>query len=281
MLGMWAESNPELKRGKKMKTLKHLAFCLVILAWIHPGPAHGDTANREAFSPILASAGKTVPADSAQAEFDGNDELFDEAPVPEPDPLALWNLAVYYFNDTFYFGVTKPVVSAYRALFPKPIRTGVRNFFYNIAGPGRMINCLLQGKGQAAEAEFIRFCMNTTVGVLGFGNPAGKFKTLNPPAEDLGQSLGVFGFGEGVFIMWPVLGPSTFRDSIGMVGDWFLHPVTYIDPTETAMAITAYETVNDTSFRIGDYESLKEAAIEPYEALKDAYIQYRRKKVTE
>ncbi len=76
-----------------------------------------------------------------------------------------------------------------------------------------------------------------------------------------------------------MLGPSTLRDSVGMVGDRFLNPITYVKPVEASVAIWSYDKINETSLHIGDYESIKEAAIEPYEAFRDAYIQYRKNKV--
>jgi phospholipid-binding lipoprotein MlaA len=144
-----------------------------------------------------------------------------------------------------------------------------------------MVNCILQGKGRAASAELTRFLINSTVGVLGFGNPAKRWSELSPKAEDLGQTLATYGIGDGFYIVWPILGPSTLRDSVGRVGDWFLNPVSYVHPTEAYLGIRATETVNETSFRIGDYESLKEAAIDPYVAFRNAYIQHRKKKVKE
>ncbi|GAJ08020.1 unnamed protein product, partial [marine sediment metagenome] len=119
------------------------------------------------------------------------------------------------------------------------------------------------------------------VGVLGFGDPAERWDELNTSEEDLGQTLGTYGIGHGFYIVWPFLGPSTLRDSIGMIGDSFLDPVSYVSPTEAYLEVRATETVNKTSFQIGDYESLKEAAIDPYVALRDAYIQNRKKKVEE
>jgi phospholipid-binding lipoprotein MlaA len=104
---------------------------------------------------------------------------------------------------------------------------------------------------------------------------------LKPRDEDLGQTFATYGIGDGFYIVWPILGPSTLRDSVGMVGDWFLNPVSYVHPIEAYLGIRATETVNDTSFRIGDYESLKEAAIDPYVAFRNAYIQYRKRKVEE
>ena len=173
---------------------------------------------------------KAAAADQFAEEF-WDEEAFGEAFLPpEPPLMATLNRLMFHFNDTFYFGVMKPVAGAYEALVPLALRKGFGNFFRNLGGPIRFLNALLQGKGEVAEAELVRFAMNTTVGAAGFGNPAGRFEHLNPPAEDLGQTLGVYGFGEGVFLIWPVLGPSTLRDSVGMVGDGMLHPLSVSRP---------------------------------------------------
>jgi len=272
-----------------MKKIKQLIWMLAMVALICSGCAHGNRTNSEAET-VSPAAREISQPDASNAISEAEDEDFEEEDeeglsdteeVPEPDPLHLWNLTWFHFNDTFYFAVLKPVASAYGALFPIQVRKGIKNFFHNISGPKRFISCLLQGKGAAAESEFVRFFMNTTVGVLGFGNPANRFDHLNPPEEDLGQTLGAYGLKEGVFIVWPLLGPSSLRDTVGFAADSFLSPATYLDSTETRVGIRALELVNDTSFRIGDYEALKEAAIDPYESIRDAYIQYRRKMVLE
>lgn len=195
------------------------------------------------------------------------------------DPLEPYNRAVFQFNDKLYFWVIKPVAKGYRAVTPAIVRSGVKNFFTNLAFPARLINSALQGKGQAAEAECARFLYNSTVGVLGFGNPAKKHPQLNPDAEDLGQTLAVYSIGNGFYIVWPILGSSTLRDSLGIAGDWFLDPVFWIEPLEASLALGGYRRLNDASFRIGDYEDLKKAAIDPYEALRNAYIQFRESKI--
>jgi len=221
---------------------------------------------------------KENSSDESLAFFD---EDTNEEAVHIADPLSPWNRAMFHFNDKLYFWLLKPISRGYKAVIPTPVRSGVKNFFHNITMPIRMVSCLLQGKGRAASAELSRFLINSTVGVLGFGNPAKRWPELNPGEEDLGQTLGRYGIGNGFYIVWPFFGPSTIRDSVGMVGDWFLNPVSYVDSTEANLEIMAVETVNETSFKIGDYESLKEAAIDPYVALRNAYIQHRKKKVEE
>jgi len=277
--------------------LKHLLFILLLLAFSFVGCAHRngaipcptslDTAYHYSQQTTVFASNQTTSKHS-EVEEDSSDEslaFFDEDTKEEvvhvADPLSPWNRAMFHFNDKLYFWLLKPLSRGYRAVIPTPVRSGVKNFFHNITMPIRMVSCLLQGKGRAASAELSRFLINSTVGVLGFGNPAKRWPELSPSEEDLGQTLGSYGIGSGFYIVWPILGPSTIRDSVGMVGEWFLDPVSYVHPTEAYLEIWTLDKVNETSFRIGDYESLKEAAIDPYVAFRNAYIQYRKKKVEE
>jgi phospholipid-binding lipoprotein MlaA len=132
-----------------------------------------------------------------------------------------------------------------------------------------------------AASEMCRFVYDTTFGILGFWDPAKDYPHLNPPEEDFGQTLGLFGVGNGIYLVLPFLGPSTLRDTVGLGGDSLLTPMTYIDPAVLAWSLKAEESVNDLSFRIGQYEEMKDAAIEPYASFKDGYIQYRNKKISQ
>lgn len=232
--------------------------------------------------------------------FDDNPEdPFEEDPFDQQeeviqtvaDPIAGFNRAMFTFNDKLYYWALKPVASGYRAVVPTPVRIGVKNFFYNLLAPVRLVNCLLQGKPKAAGGELGRFAINSTVGIIGLFDPAGEYPELNPPPEDLGQTLGSYSIGNGFYIVWPLIGPSTLRDSVGFVGDWAMNPVSFmqlinLDAGELASGTTnvvssGVRIVNDTSFRIGDYETLKGAALDPYEMFRDAYIQSRMSKVDE
>jgi phospholipid-binding lipoprotein MlaA len=195
------------------------------------------------------------------------------------DPLEWFNRAMFQFNDKLYFWLLKPVAQGYRAVTPQSMRTGVKNFFTNLRSPIRLVNCVLQGKTQAAEAELAKFLYNTTIGLLGFGNPAKKYAKLNPDPEDFGQTLGHYGIGDVFYIVWPIFWSSTLRDSFGRAGDFFLDPISYADPAQMSWGITAYDYVNRTSLILGDYESLKNLALDPYEALRNAYIQMRRSRI--
>ncbi|KJS31857.1 MAG: hypothetical protein VR64_10005 [Desulfatitalea sp. BRH_c12] len=238
-------------------------------------------------TPAPTALAQPVP-DAPQNELSAEDELLlDETFGLEngnsfytvADPLEPVNRAMFVFNDKLYFWVMKPVAEGYRFVTPTPVRSGVRNFFHNLGAPVRIVNNVLQGKGRAAEAEWTRFLYNTTVGILGFGNPAARYPELNVSPEDLGQTLAVYGIGDGFFLMWPILGASTLRDTAGMGGDRFLNPIGYVDPFELSLGLSGYDKINTLSFRIGDYESLKDAALDPYASFRDAYIQLRQSKI--
>jgi len=218
---------------------------------------------------------------TANDDFDFLEDELDEQMVELADPLEPLNRIMYNANDTLYFWVFKPCAQVCKAVVPEPARTGVSNFFHNLATPVRYVNCLLQGKGDSADTELRRFLANTTVGILGFGDPARDIYGLEPAEEDLGQTLAIHGFDNGFYIVWPLLGPSTLRDSAGMVGDMFLNPVRYVEHTKTSISISAVRVTNEGSFHIGEYEDFKAASLEPYVAMREAYIQYRNKQIQE
>ena len=219
-------------------------------------------------------------------DLDDSMDSEEEEPIAIKDPIASWNRAMFEFNDKLYFYFLKPAARAWKGIIPLPFRQAIKNAFINIRLPIRFVNSLFQGKGKRAGDEALRFLINTTAGIGGLGDPA-KDLGISPSEEDFGQTLAVWGAGNGSYLVWPFIGPSTVRDSFGLAGDLALDPLSYFTilfgglGLEVTIPLRIGQTVNETSFRIGDYESLKEAAIDPYEALKDAYLQYRRKKVEE
>lgn len=220
-------------------------------------------------------------ADQDTADEDLFAEMEIERGTPVPDPLFWFNYGMYRFNDKLYYWALKPVATGYRAVLPEPVRTGIAHFFYNLMFPVRFINSFLQGKFKSAGTELDSFIINTTLGGLGFMNPARDTYALASSEEDLGQTLGAYGIGEGFYLVLPILGPFTFRDTLGRIGDYFLTPTSYMEPLEASIGIQALDRINSTSFRIGDYETLKASAIDHYVAMQSAYIQYRRLKISE
>lgn len=196
------------------------------------------------------------------------------------DPLEPVNRAFFNFNDKLYFWVLKPVAKGYNAIVPEDARVGVRNFFSNVATPIRLVNCLLQANFKCGGTETLRFLINTAFGLGGFLDPAKKEFHIEKQDKDFGQTLGIYGIGSGFYINWPILGPSSLRDTVGYVGDLFLDPQTYlITSIPINIGVRAYYQVNETSLTLGEYEDLKKSALDPYIALKDAYHQYRQNKI--
>ncbi|UCE93223.1 MAG: VacJ family lipoprotein, partial [Flavobacteriaceae bacterium] len=193
------------------------------------------------------------------------------------DPLEPLNRIFFHFNDKLYYWLLKPVAKGYSAIVPEGIQISIRNFFNNLNTPTRVVNCLLQGQVKDSSVEVTRFVLNSTVGVLGFGDFAKDVFGLHSTREDTGQTLGVYGMGGIFYINWPFLGPSNLRDSFGMVGDAYLHPFMYLDADwEVLVGARAFEKVNQTALTLGDYELFTETALDPYAAVKDAYQQYRK-----
>jgi phospholipid-binding lipoprotein MlaA len=225
-------------------------------------------------SPNLAAEDEQLPPDELGWEDENNQPIYTVA-----DPLEPFNRAMYVFNDRLYFWLMKPIARGYRAALPQPARSAVQNFFVNLSAPVRIVNNILQGKIENAETEWARFLYNSTVGVLGFRDAAAAIPELAPKDEDLGLTLASYGIGDGLFIFWPILGPSTLRDSVGTLGDHFLSPTSYVNPIGLSFGVSGYRTINHLSLHIGDYEALKKAALDPYESIRNAYIQLRQAEI--
>ena len=224
-----------------------------------------------------------------EVNFD-DDDLFDDDEFldeNEPeicescDPLEPLNRFFFQFNDKLYFWALKPVARGYGATVPEVIRNSIKRAFKNLLMPVRLVNNLLQGNLKGSGVELSRFLINSTVGVLGMADPAQEKFSLEPTDEDLGQTLGVYGIGNGIYLCWPFFGPSTLRDTAGFLGDSYLNPFAYLYMSDSKAGVATFtgRLVNDTSLIIGEYESFKESAFDAYLSQRDAYLQYRRNKI--
>jgi len=213
--------------------------------------------------------------DDTWTEEDNWDDEWDEGDTIA-DPLEPLNRAFFHFNDKLYYWVLKPVSRGYSAITPEDVRIVVRNFFDNLRTPTRAVNSLLQGQVRDSSVEVTRFILNSTVGIFGLGDFAKDVLDLRSTKEDTGQTLGHYGAGGGFYIYWPFLGPSNLRDSLGLVGDAYLHPLIFFDADwGVIVGLWTFEKVNYTALTLGDYELFTETALDPYTAVKDAYNQYR------
>ncbi len=229
-------------------------------------------ADNAAVSPAVAdNAAATPPGDEDFRE----PSFGEEPPARVADPIEPVNRAFFAFNDKFYYWVAKPVAKGYSRVVNEDIRVSVRNFFSNLSTPIRVANHLLQGELRFAGTELARLFINSTTGILGLFDTARDNWDIRKKDADLGQTLGRYGLGHGMYIVLPLLGPTSLREGAGSIGDGFLDPVSYITPTEASLGVKAYKVENDVSLRIGQYEDLTGAAVDPYVAVRDFYIQYR------
>jgi phospholipid-binding lipoprotein MlaA len=238
----------------------------------------------EAGEGVVLAAADDLPKEAAEkndSPSGGDNDLEDSEDNRIADPLYYWNVAMYHFNDKFYFWLLKPAAQGYSAVAPEPVRLAVSRFFANLTTPVRFAGNLLQFKFKNAGHELLRFVTNSTQGLAGFFDVAKSHYGIYSHDEDIGQTIGSYGIGHGFYLVWPFFGPSSLRDTVGLVGDMLLDPVTYVTPLEASVGIRAYDRVNETTFYIGDYEELKEAAIDPYVSIRNAYVQKRKKEVEE
>ena len=217
----------------------------------------------------------------AEESFDpGPDPFADEMATPSiADPIEAVNRGVFWVNDKLYFYLLKPVARGYRVV-PQPVRSSLGKAFTNLGFPVRFVNNLLQLKFRAATVEFDRFLINSTIGLAGLFDPASNIPELRPQVEDLGQTFGSYGVGHGCYLVLPLLGASSLRDGLGLVGDFFLDPLTYTGLTLTERGgIKSGEVINGLSLDKDTYEGIKQDAVDPYLFIRNAYLQRRQAQV--
>ena len=239
-----------------------------------------------ASGPALAADPAPAPAPQPAADTaadDYEDEYADdENQVTVADPVEPFNRAMYSVNDVLILYVLEPAAKVQKAVVPWEFRTIIRNMFQNIRFPVRFVNSLLQAKWEKASDEFASFFLNTTVGFLGMADIAASYPGLQQSPEDMGQTFAVWGWDESAFLTLPFFGPSTVRDAVGKLPDVLLDPLFWIvEGIPLAVGMRVGETVNATTFRIGDYEAIKKASIDPYIAIRNGFVQNRNKLIGE
>ena len=196
--------------------------------------------------------------------------------------------AIFKFNMGFDNAILQPIAKGYNKL-PEPIKNGTSNFTSNIATLLSIPNHILQGNLKGAGDATASFMINTTVGIVGFANPAQKLG-LNAQKEDVGQTLGTYGFGPGCYFVLPILGPTTARDSIGMLADSFVDPFAHITWRENKLfgvsgnqidyvAIKGTTAVDFRADNETNFDSLEKNSIDLYASFKSLYLQNRENKI--
>jgi len=193
------------------------------------------------------------------------------------DPLEPINRVVYHVNDGVDTMLLKPAAQIYKGVLPQFARTGVTNFFNNLSDILTALNNLLQGKFTNALSDTGRIAVNTTIGLAGLLDIATEVG-LEKHNEDFGQTLGWWGVGDGPYLQLPLFGPSSFRDGVGRFVDFELDPVRWIwrHDIRTRNSLWGLNLINTRANLLDSTKILEEAALDPYEFQRDAYLQRRR-----
>ena len=194
----------------------------------------------------------------------------------DPDPFESYNHATFAFNKATDRAIFKPVAKAYQAVLPDTVIASVTNFFSNLNDVVVLANDLLQFKLHQAAMDSGRIVFNTTFGVLGLFDVASRME-LPKHYEDFGQTLGVWGFSEGYYIVLPFLGPSTVRDTFGLVGDFYTNPTTRATDSATAQwSLWGLNLIDRRARLLRAERAFAGAQIDPYAFQRSAYLQQRR-----
>jgi phospholipid-binding lipoprotein MlaA len=238
-------------------------------------------ARADATSAVIEPAAVTTTTRALSHEPAVPAPLEDEVPgslvADVNDPFEPVNRVIFGFNEVVDLIILRPVSHVYRTIVPQPLRTGVANALHNFATPIIFANDVLQGRPDRAKTTAIRFLVNSTAGFGGFVDAAAA-AGLPSHSEDFGQTLAVWGARPGAYIMLPVFGPSTVRDTVGLAVDTGLHPATWLmwdlDMIERSSPVLAY-TVSGHEAYLDEAQALRSTSPDFYATVRDIYAQRR------
>ncbi len=239
------------------------------LSLISVEEAEGDTGEIDY---VVDANQELVTLDDSFFEEEFDDDV---ALVEISDPIEPFNRAMFAFNDWTYRRILRPVSRGYAQIMPNPMEEGIDNFFSNLLFPSRLVNHTLQADFVRAGRETQRFIYDSTAGLLGFMKPSADFPELQGTGTDTGVTLAVWGLDHGFYVVWPILGPSSLRDSVGRVGDGFLNPTFYMQSNEAKIGLNLVSFLNSSDELLEGYFVLKDASLDPYIGMRDAYAQRR------
>lgn len=226
-----------------------------------------------------ANSHGNAPSGKALGEMDDLDEYSSTADIA--DPLQPVNRGIFWFNHQFYHYVAQPLTKVYQTVLPKQVRTGIFNVFDNLEYPDRVVNDLLQARFRRASQETGKFVVNSTVGIGGIFKVSQKIPWMaDVPPEDTGLTLAHWGIGHGPYIVLPVLGPKSLRDTVGFAGDYALSPtawmVIWFPGAVWTPAVSTPDTVRSTEQKMTAYEMVTHNTLDRYLAIRTTYAQGRK-----
>ncbi|MCR4347431.1 MAG: VacJ family lipoprotein [Sulfuricaulis sp.] len=226
---------------------------------------------------VLAACGtmKNSPDEAAAGDSGAQIDAATEERNNVKDPFEGLNRVMYTFNDKMDRYLLKPVAKGYRAITPKPVSKGISNFFSNLHDPAIMLYNFLQGKPKAGASDLGRFLVNSTIGIAGLFDVATKMG-LEKHNEDFGQTLAVWGVGDGPYLVLPFFGPSNIREGASIPVDWYTYPPNHMEEQSTNVKMFAVEVVDRRAQLLDAGDILDQAAgADPYIFVREAFRQRR------
>ncbi len=250
------------------------ALCLVAIALFYPLSAFAYISSTDEDIRTEDTAVKVKETVVIYADGDDPDYLDEIA----PDPIESINRGFYDFNRSIDIVILEPIARSYRAVVPEWGRQRIGNALSNINEPVNFLNTILQGNVDDAFVVFWRFVINSTIGIGGI-NDVATDAGLPRVQEDFGQTLAVYGVGNGPYIVLPFLGPSTIRDTVGFVANTASNPFNYLGGA--SIAITATDVVHTRETLLDITDEIERTSFDPYSTVRSAYIQRREKAIKE
>lgn len=191
------------------------------------------------------------------------------------DPLETINRGIFKFNEVVDFILLKPIAKTYVFIVPEAGRTGVHNFLSNLGEPVNSLNGFIQGNPERGFTSLWRFILNSTFGVAGIFDFASANTDLQPVNEDFGQSMGVYGWGSGPYLVLPIIGPSSTRDAFGLVVDAVSNPFNHVDNDRFVYGRLALNVVDTRARNLDLVDEIYSNSLDPYATFRSAYLQRR------
>jgi phospholipid-binding lipoprotein MlaA len=241
-------------------------------------------------STIVSSSDSKSPVSAMKSgaplsknESDPGDDYANVATIA--DPLEPVNRGTFWVNHQIYHYLFHPVCKTYKTVLPRPVRTGIFNVFDNLEFPVRFVNDLLQLKVKRAGLETEKFVVNSTAGVAGIMKVSSKIPYLaDVPKTDTCTTFAKWKIPQGPYVVWPILGPKSLRDTVGWAGDVALDPVSWIGygliggaTGAWTIAVSAPDTARNVNDKLDTYETLTRTSLDRYLAIRSAYCQNRKK----
>lgn len=237
-----------------------------------PKPGSGDTETKasEAGGYDEGSSEKEYPYKDYSPEEQGPSVVSYE---PINDPFEKVNRVVFKFNDISYRYFLTPLAAGYKKITPDPVETGVSNVFDNIYEPISFLNHLFRLQPKSAVKSLSRFCINTTVGLLGIFDAADNLFELERDESTFANTLMDYDVGQGPYLVLPIIGPSNFRDGTSLLFDYFTNPLNAVNDEKRRLALKLFQSFEKRKDELDQYDDLVEDAEDPYTLLRGYYSQ--------